>query len=201
MRTYDAFLSFDPKSDSRLAAETTELQRFAKPWYQLRARRIFRVPKEAAAESWDSIESAIQGSRYFILIASPASASSDFVERELSAWIRYSPSARERILIVLSDGEISWNESKRNFDFHRSTAIPRVLSDLFKSEPTYIDLRWARSAPRRIGRPEFSEAVATMVAAISGQSLDALYGLEFRQKRRAKAAAVVAAGALAFQVI
>ena len=188
MPTYDAFLSFDRSADGRLADElTAELQRFAKPWYQLRARKIFRPGRAASAKTWDRVAAAIHTSRYLILIASPASASSDSVRNELNEWIQSSPDARERIRIVLSDGEIIWNEVERDFDFDRSTALNTALSGLFKSEPIYIDLRWARDAPRRIGRPEFAEAVATLVAALSSQPLDALYGLEFRQKRRARA--------------
>ncbi len=187
MPKHDAFLSFNHAADGKLAGElSAELERFAKPWYQLRARRIFQDAGKISLAAQDAIREAIQVSGYFILIASPASASSDWVRHELTAWIQSRPDARERIRIVLSDGEIVWNEARRDFDFDRSTALNSALAGVFNSEPIYVDLRWARDAPRRVGRPEFAEAVATLVAAISDQSLETVYGREFRQKRRAR---------------
>ena len=199
MPKYDAFLSYIHKADGKLAAElSAELERFAKPWYQLRARRIFRDRGKISPAVQNDLRDAIHNSGYFILIASPASASSDWIRNELAEWLQSRPDARDRILIVLSDGEIVWNEAQRDFDFDRSTALNHALSGLFKSERIYVDLRWARDAPRRTGRPEFTEAVATLVQSISGQSLESMYGLEFRQKRRAK---IWLAGAMATSVL
>ena len=193
LRTYDAFLSFDGQADGRLAEEFAgEMRRFARPGHQLLNRPVFLRRKEASMKDWDSIASAIKASNYLILLASESSARSELVQRELSAWIASSPSAGERILIILSGGSITWSEALRDFDFDHSTAIPRTLSGVLTTGPTYIDLRWTSSAPRRIGRPEFSEAVATMVSAISGQSLDSLHEFEFRQKRFAKVSLVAA---------
>ena len=202
MPKYDAFLCFNHAADGKLAEElSVELQRFATPWYQLRARRIFRDRGIVSAAAQDALREAIQTSGYFILIASPASASSDWVRHELTEWIRSRPDASERIRIVLSDGEIAWNEPRRDFDLDRSTATNTALFGIFKSEPIYIDLRWARDAPRRVGRPEFTEAVATLVAAISGKPLESIYGLEFRQKRRARAAFAIATASLILLLI
>jgi len=136
MPKYDAFLSYSQKADSKLAAElSAEVERFAKPWYQLRDRRIFRdldlhkAPFDLPAE----IRAAIHNSDSFILIASPASASSPWISYEVAEWIQSRPDARERILIVLSDGEIAWNESRRDFDFDHSTALNTALAGVLLS--------------------------------------------------------------------
>jgi hypothetical protein len=65
---YGAFISYSHAADGRLApAIQSALQRFAKPWYRLRAVRIFRDQTSLAATPalWPSIEKALAESDYF----------------------------------------------------------------------------------------------------------------------------------------
>ena len=49
-RGYDAFISYSHRLDSAIAARLQAgLQRFAKPWYQVRALRVFRDQTSLAA--------------------------------------------------------------------------------------------------------------------------------------------------------
>src|SRR5688572_24207036 len=71
---FDAFISYSRRLDADLApALQSAMQRFAKPWYRLRALRIFRDNASLSANPglWSSIEQALDGSSYFILLASP----------------------------------------------------------------------------------------------------------------------------------
>ena len=57
--TYEAFISYSHAADGRLAPTLqTGLHRFAKPWYRLRAMRVFRDETTLATspELWPSIE-------------------------------------------------------------------------------------------------------------------------------------------------
>ena len=181
---YRAFLSYSHAVDSKLAAALqSSLQRFAKPWYRLRALRLFRDKTGLAVSPglWPAIEAALGSSEFFILIASPEAAASDWVAREVQWWCaNRSP---DKLLIVLTGGELEWGG--HDFDWARTTALPGVLMNVLPHEPMYLDLRWARSiadlSPRN---HRFREAVAELAAPLHGRSKDALIGEDIRQHRR-----------------
>src|SRR6266508_4513938 len=79
---YDAFISYSRALDGRLApALQAALHRFTKPWYRVRALRVFRDDASLAANPglWPSIEQALASSRFLILLASPEAARSRWV--------------------------------------------------------------------------------------------------------------------------
>ncbi len=85
---YKAFMSYSHAVDGRLApALETALKRFAKPWYRLRAMRIFRGKSTLAVTSalWPAIEAGLKQSEFFLLLANPSAAASRWVDREV-AW-------------------------------------------------------------------------------------------------------------------
>jgi len=89
MEGYDCFLSYSHAADSRLAsALRAGLHRFAKPWYRVRALRVFRDDSSLSANPhlWNSIEQALRSSRWLVLLASPRAAESAWVGRELATW-------------------------------------------------------------------------------------------------------------------
>ena len=86
---YDGFISYSHAVDGRLApALQRGLHRFAKPWYRLRALRVFRdeTSLSATPELWPSIVEALDGSRWLILLASPEAAESPWVNDEVAHW-------------------------------------------------------------------------------------------------------------------
>src|SRR6185436_1938502 len=94
-----------------------------KPWYRMRACRVFRdkTGLEVTETLWPAIERAIDASRFFILLASPESASSSWVSRELMAWKRRGSAP----IIVLTDGVVVWSNEARDFDWKATTALAR----------------------------------------------------------------------------
>ena len=69
---YRAFISYSHAADGKLApALQSALHRFAKPWYRLRAMRVFRDKTSLAMtpELWPSIKRALGESEYFLLHA------------------------------------------------------------------------------------------------------------------------------------
>jgi WD40 repeat protein len=183
---YDAFVSYSHRQDTILAeALQFELQRFACPWYRPRALRIFRDRTNLAAAPglWPTIEHALELSDWFVLMASRASAESEWVQKEVGWWVTNRSS--HRVLIALTDGEIHWADG--DFDWERTDAIPHSLSGVFTDEPLWIDLRKLRpTTVDRVdtSRPRLGDVIAEFAAPIHGRDKDTLVGEHVRRQRR-----------------
>lgn len=186
---YDAFISYNHAADGRLSPAVRDaLHRFARPWYRLRALRVFCDLRSVAATEglWPSIERALDGSRRMVLLASPESARSVWVRREVEYWQRIEP--KRPILIGLTAGEIRWDDAAGDFDWERTTALPGSLRGWFAHEPLWVDLTDARRDEKRsLSDPEFLDRIATLSAALHDppRDKDDLIGEDVRQYRRA----------------
>ncbi|MDT7741432.1 MAG: hypothetical protein QOE59_510 [Actinomycetota bacterium] len=180
---YDAFISYSHSLDSRIApAIQTGLQQFAKPWYQLRALRIFRDTTSLTASPglWPSIETSLASSRWFVLLASPAAATSPWVDREVAWWLEHKTA--EKILIVLTEGGLPWEEDGEQ----RNGSLPPSLARVLEEEPRWVDLRWLRTTDHVAqSDPRFRDNVADIAAAVRGVPKDTLIGEHIRLHRRA----------------
>ena len=201
---YQAFLSYSHAADARLApALQRGLQRVAKPWYRRSRVKVFldATSLSANAALWPEIERQLARCAWFVLMASPAAAASPWVGREIAWWLQHR--GPDRLLIVLSDGELAWDARRGDFDWTRSTALPTGLRGAYASEPLYVDLRWARSAALLSMRDaRFRDAVLTLAAPLHGRPKDELDSEEIRQQRRfLVAGAALGAGALASALV
>jgi hypothetical protein len=158
---YDAFISYSHAADDQLAlALRNGLQRFATPWRvfrwrnPVRALRIFQDQASLSANPalWPTIENALGSAEWFILLASPEAANSPWVEKEIDFWHRNK--TVERLLIVQTDGEIA-DQDKNDFDWTRTTALPRRLSEVFTDEPRWIDAMGTHRRTGHLARPPF----------------------------------------------
>lgn len=73
---YQAFISYSHAADGKLApAVQSGLQRIAKPFYRLRAMRVFRdeTSLHLTPKLWPLIKQALSETEHFVLVASPAS--------------------------------------------------------------------------------------------------------------------------------
>ena len=185
---YRAFISYSHAADGKLApALQSALQGFAKPWYRLRAMRVFRDKTSLSANPalWPAIERALQDSDWFLMMASPESAQSRWVEQEVLWWLQHR--SRERMLIVLTDGELVWDSGRSDFDWNRTTALGRYWSGKLESEPLYVDLRWARSTEKlSLRHTQFRSVVLDLAAPLHGRPKDELDGEDVRQHRRTR---------------
>ena len=196
---FHAFISYSHGADSRLAPLLQKgLQRFAKPWYALRALHVFRDDASLSAnpDLWASIEQALDASQYYILLASPQAGASKWVAKEAAHWRETKPAAR--LLIAVTDGEIVWDEDGGDFDWERTNALPQPLRGMFALEPRITDLRWAHEASDlSLSNVQFRDAVADLAAPLHGRSKDELAGEEvFQQRRTVRIARAVVAGLL-----
>jgi WD40 repeat protein len=183
---FAAFISYSHAADGRLApALVTGLHRFAKPWYGFRALRVFHDQTSLAATPglWGAIERALSSAEFFVLLASPEAATSPWVSKEVEYWLGLRPP--ETLLVALTGGEIVWDEVIPDFDWARTTALPRVLEGVFADEPRYIDLRWARTVEHlSVQNPHFRNAIADLAAPLHHRDKDTLIGDDVRQRRR-----------------
>ncbi|MGW6929970.1 toll/interleukin-1 receptor domain-containing protein [Lentzea sp. NPDC054927] len=178
---YDGFISYSHAADRPLARSLQRsLHQIGRPWYKPRALRVFRddVSLAASPDLWSSIQDALLASRTFTLMACPESAASPWVGREAALWRE--KKSRETFLIVLTGGELVWDDEAGDFDWDRTTALPRALAGWFEAEPLWVDLR----EPERRRGKEFRAAAATVAAAIHGVAKDELISEDLRQQRR-----------------
>ena len=196
---YNAFISYSHAGDGRLApALQSALQRFAKPWYRLRALRVFRdtTSLAAAPSLWGSIEQALERSEYFLLLASPEAAASFWINQEVTWWLQNrSPGT---MLIVLTGGRLLWDQPKEDFDRDVTTALPPALLGRLSEEPLYVDLCWARNEEHlSLRNTRFRSAILDLAATLHGRPKDELDGDDVREHRRTVRIARSAAGVLA----
>jgi len=186
---YDAFISYSHAADGRLApALQLALKRFAKPWNKRRALHVFRDGTNLGIhpDLWGEIVEALGSSRYFVLLASPSGASSKWVGQEISFWRENRSEDLDKLLVVLTEGELKWIEDGNGGRLAGDAVHPQ-LADLFSTEPLYLDLRAARDdKDLSLANPEFSQNVARLSSEIRGIPLDDLIGEDVRQHKRTK---------------
>ena len=195
---FDGFMSYSHAADDLLAVRLQHaLQTFAKPWWKRRALRVFRDQGSLSANPhlWSSITEALDSSEWFIVLASPGAAASPWVEREVSYWLEHKDP--NRILPVLTDGVLVWDEEAGRFD--PVSAVPPSLAAAFREEPRWIDVSWPEEETQLDLRyPRFREAVADIASALRGVAKDDLESEEVRQHRRTRRTAWAAGIALVF---
>jgi WD40 repeat protein len=185
---YDGFISYrHSEKQTRIVSAIQEaLHRFAKPFWKLRALRLYRDESNLSArpDLWGEIVEALDQSRYFLLVASPEAAESKWVKRETKHWL--DRRGERNLIILLTDGQIAWDDARQQFNAAGSSAIPRPLLTHFKTEPLYVDLRWAGEphAQLEMSNPSFADAVATIAAELHGKSKDELTGIDVQEHRR-----------------
>ncbi len=193
---YGAFISYSHVGDREFVREFQRgLERFAKPWNKIRSTRIFRDESNltAAPGLWSVLEEALESSEWFILVASTESAASEWVQKEVLWWLE----RREvdRILIVLTSGEIRWDEVRNDFDSEVTTAVPKALHGVLPQEPLWVDARWSRDAGTYdIDDPRMRQTVVDVASPVRGVDKDTLVGeaeREHRRTRRVTRAAIV----------
>ena len=196
---YDAFLSYSHSADGQLApAVQAGLQRLARPWHRRRALRIFRDETGLTVNPhlWNSIAEAMDDSHYFVLLASPEAAASQWVNQEIDHWLAHNPP--HTLLSVLTEGELTWSKELGGFDPETSSALPPALAGVFADEPRHLDLRWTRDeTDLDLRHSRFRAQIATLAAPIHGVARDDLEGEDIRLHRRARRLAWGAAAALA----
>ena len=140
----------------------------------------------ASTDLKSDLDGPIAQSEFFILLASTQAASPEsWVGKEVSYWREHKD--MRKFLIAKTDGEISWDEATNDFDWEKTTALPRSLAKAFRSEPNFVDFSAWQSDVDLRADPAFREAVARLATPIHHkESMEELVGEDLDQQRRTK---------------
>lgn len=198
---YNGFISYRRLVDTDLAEALRDaFQRIAKPWYKRRALRIFHDINSLAAgfDVGAAIHDALAASEFLILLASPESAESPYVQDEVKYWLDHKPLGN--LLIALTGGELRWDPVTEDFDWEVTDCLPPALRGRLTKLPDYADLREARDLPESARTEEFQRLVRKLAAALHHlppEDLDAKDLKEHRRTRRTALTVIAVLAALA----
>ncbi len=151
-----------------------------------RIKPVFRDRDElsSAGDLGSTVQQALQDSENLIVVCSPASAASHWVNEEIRYFAGLGRS--ERIFCVIVDGEPGGSGTE-------ATCFPAALKEVGLTEPLAADVRkWADG--KRLSRLK-------LVAGMLGLSLDQLRRRDLQKRQRAWGLASVAAIALAVVLV
>ena len=196
--TYRAFISYSHKDQRWARWLIRKLEAYRVPrdladaGQQRKLGTFFRDRDEAAAadDLATTIRKALETSQHLIVVASPASAKSAYVEREIRefAELNRQRGQRGRILTLIADGE-------PNADDPTQECLPAALRGaLAGDDGAPIEPLAADARPTGDGK---TRALAKLVAGLLGVRYDALVRRDLQRRRRFQAAVVGAACAVA----
>lgn len=171
---YDAFISYSHSDCGTIApAIQKAIENIGKPWYKLsRNLNVFRDETNLGANPhlWENIEKALDDSKNFILLASPKACESDWVTKEIEKWEEKDPSF-QKFNIAVTSGEIFWDKISNDFNWEKTTCLPKCLKEKFQSEPLYIDLKDylnKNNRPIDYNLPGFTSGIVKIIAGVKG---------------------------------
>ena len=184
---FDAFISYRREGDDRGWAQWLQaaMETYRPPTSLRRAHptaarrlRVFRDDTETSASPSLSatIEEALAASRYLIVVASPRSAASEWVDREVRWFLEHG--RRDRVLVLLIEGD-------------PTTAFPPSLRGV--GEPLAADVRPPTPPSLRARR---RAARLRLAAPLLGVDFDALVRRDAARRRRARAVVISATAVL-----
>jgi WD40 repeat protein len=183
-REYDAFLSYAHRDRQVTAAIQKGLHQIGRRAGQLRALRVFRDDTNLTAnpDLWGKITEALDNSRFLIVVLSPQSAASHWVNEEVSYWLQHR--GHEQLMLMLAEGHLAWDGKNKRFDPEQSDAATPVLSEpgSLRAEPLYIDV--SEDEPWDVRDRTFRDKLTSLAAPIHGKPKDQLAGDDVREQRR-----------------
>lgn len=198
---YDAFVSYAHADRAVTTAIQKGLHQIGRRLGQLRALRVFRDDTNltASPDLWGRITDALDSSRYLIVVLSPQSAASHWVNEEISYWLAHRD--HEQLLLVLAEGRLRWDATNQRFDPAQSDAAPPALTapGSLPVEPLYIDV--SDDAPWDLRSLVFRDKLTALAAPIHGKPKDQLSGDDLREQRRFRRLRAAAVTALAILTV
>lgn len=181
---YDAFLSYSHADRAVAAGIQKGLHRIGRRMGRLHALRVFRDATDltASPDLWGKVAEAMGQARYCIVVLSPHSAVSEWVDREIDYWLR--TRGPEQLLFVVAGGKLKWDRHTQRFDPERSTVALPVLTrpGVLPTEPLYVDV--TEDAPWDPRAALFREKLTDLAAPIHGKPKYELAGEDLREQRR-----------------
>ncbi|TMM59336.1 TIR domain-containing protein [Maribacter algarum] len=184
--TYKAFISYKHGKSTEFARNLElALKNYAKPLFA-RPIKIFRDENHLVPGSdlGKLIVQALEQSSYFILLASPSAANSEWVKDEIEKWCD-KKSRIDNLIIILTDGNIEINSLDKTIDWNNTNALPLNLKQYLPNVPLFIDLRWAESIENQsLQNPDFKKEINRISAKLNNKDPNELMGIEIIEHRR-----------------
>jgi len=118
-------------------------------------------------------------------MASPESADSNYCNKETLWWLENR--SVDRMLILLTDGEIVWDHETQGVDRVRTNALSRTVIEKLKEEPLYADFRSFRDLDHlSLKNVQFRDTILDIAAPIHNIPKNQLDGEDVRQFKRNK---------------
>ncbi len=163
------------------------LHRFAKPIWRASRVHVYRDETDLAAspEFWPVLQKAMDGSRFLVLLLSPAAVRSEWVSREVGAWLESGKA--DNLRLVLVDGDLVWDDAAGGFDASRSTAVPAPLTvarEPGRHPPKFVDLRGVELDHMHLKDATFRAAILDLAADLHGRPKAELDSDDLREQRK-----------------
>lgn len=125
---YRAFVSYSHENRPVAAAVTRALKRIGIPWYRS-SRHIFRDDEELSPSEPlpDVIQRELGRSAFLVVIASPAAASSSWVNHEVEWWLEEAGRDPGTVIVILAEGDLAHS-------------VPPAAADWVAAQRLAIDL-------------------------------------------------------------
>ncbi|WP_327351536.1 TIR domain-containing protein [Streptomyces sp. NBC_01304] len=141
---YGAFLSYSGDRDRQwLPHLQRAIEKQSRPWYKPPRIRVFLDGSgiSIGPQLWGKIEAGLARSEWLVVMASPESKESEWVDREIEWWLKHR--SVDNILLVVSAGRLVWDEQQCDWNSELSTALPTRLFGRFEQQPVWksVDLR------------------------------------------------------------
>lgn len=198
---HDTYISYSPVDKELAVALESALNQVNKSSLGFGANRVFADHRgiDASFEpAPHDVRDALKRAKYFILLASPEAQHSKFVEHELKLWLADHPI--ENLVIVVTEGEITFDASSGEPQYTPLSPIPEILRHDYRLPPP-IDLHWTRSVSDFKTRYQFDEAVVGISAILNGVSKDSLLDERARRSKKIRRAMYAAIALLIFVVV
>ncbi|MFE7273169.1 toll/interleukin-1 receptor domain-containing protein [Streptomyces sp. NPDC057623] len=198
---YGVFLSYSGERDRRWLPHLQRvIEKQSRPWYKPPRIRVFLDDSSVSIgpQLWGKIEAGLDRSDWLVVLASPESKASVWVDREIEWWLEHK--AVDNILLVVTAGQLVWDEQRGDWNPELSTALPTRLSGKFEQQPVWksVDLRPGREA----GFPPDVDGVAFGIASVvRGLPEDELRSEGLRETRRNLRTARIVAAILGFLLL
>ena len=168
----------------------TSLQRLSMPWYRRRPFvRVFRDETSFGAghDLGDKITEALDDSGHLVLLLSPSSVASPWVDHELAHFLATKGPEHVTFVVESWRGDAGQQALGRlnDFDWDGDDVPPSARGQF--DEPLAVDMRWTAGATDLTLKNErFRDDVANIAAAIKNQNKDELVGAIVAMQTRAR---------------
>src|SRR6478735_1774996 len=183
---FELFISYRRVPDSPLATKLSRsIERLGTPWWKPRARRVYvdRAVGTPGESLRVNLETALNRSNAFLLLACQESSRSQIVDDEVAWWLQHR-SGKQLFLAVTEprasgEGPITLEEIVR--------WLPPSLTFESGDPPAWVDLSWAAHGAALDPKDRrLEDATAEILGGIHGRPKDEFLGAEVSARRRAR---------------